>query len=276
MKFDRENLGHRRLLALAIQDFLNQPGAKLSGESKGDGPSLVDELSKKKCAISRGVAARLADLNGTGERGEEYPRQDTASRVAETLESLGYWPAGQEMERSLRRLPAFYNGFQPGAVTLLKELEGTFVTYQFSNRIPSNILIGRLEIGALTPWHYAPATNLIEKSGSSAERILYEGQVWSDNLQNIYMLMRVPHYAFPHFILLEDIVRSKDDGSILAINGTGLGAGRQNHRHLTAMTLIRGPYPEDDQPIAPDHHARLPDKARAYLTMPLRNGPINF
>lgn len=276
MKFDRENLGHRRLLALAIQDFLNQPGAQLSGKSTDKGPVLITELENAGCAISRGVAARLADLNSTGDRGEEYPRQDTASRVAETLEKLGYWPAGSDMERSLRRLPAFFNGFQPGAVALLKEIEGCFVSYQYSNRIPGNILIGRLDIGPLTPWHYAPVTNIIDKTGSTAERISYQGLVWSDNLQNIYMLMRVPQYALPHFILLEDIVRSKDDGSILAINGTGLGAGRQNHRHLTAMTLIKAPYPEgDDNPITQDQYDRLPEKARAYLNTPLKNGPMN-
>lgn len=277
--FERGNHGHRKLLALAIQDYLNQPGATLSGKG---GKSLESKLQGMGVGISRQVLTRLANMNVESTPGDEYPSQAIAAKCAEGLAQLGFWPAGRDMERCLRRVPAFYNGFQIAAVDLLKEIckavdpEQGFVSYQYSSVHPENILIGRFTFGPLTPWHYLDATNTIEKTCSTAPAITYEGVAWSDNLQNLYVQMRVPGYDFPNFILLNDIVRDRNDHRrIVALNGTGLGAGRQHNRHLTSISLSAEPYPEDDSFISPQAQNRMPDHVRKHMTQPLAFGHTN-
>ncbi len=136
----------------------------------------------------------------------------------------------------------------------------TYVSYQYSNMDPSAIIIGRFAFAPFTDLHYAPVTNTIRKTRSTAASITYEGIAWSDASKNIYTFSRVPGYDFPFFTVFNDIARVDGGKSkIVALNGTGLGSARQHNRHLTSITLCNMPYPEDDSPIYPDQHDRLPE-----------------
>jgi hypothetical protein len=281
-RFERDNHGHRKLLALSIQDYLNQPRATLSGDG---GTSLLGKLSALGVGISRGVLTRLSNLNVESRKGDEYPSQAIADATAQALATIGFWPAGDNIERCLRRIPAFYDGFNVPAEEALRDVithaqhgptPGTYVSYQYSSIAPDTILTGTFTFGPMTDWRYAPVTNVITKTCSTASSITYEGIAWSDGLKNIYALMRTPGYDFPFFLVLNDFPRENDGHSkIVAINGTGLGAARQHTRHLTSITLCNTPYPEDDSPIYPDQHHRLPPAAQRHLLAPLAFGHTN-
>ncbi|MBY0226118.1 MAG: hypothetical protein K2Q28_09970 [Hyphomicrobium sp.] len=278
-KFARDNHGHRRLLALAIQDYLRLPGATVSGEG---GKSLVAKLQDLGVGTSKGVLDRLKDERDEALKGADYPSQSTAERIAEGMAKLGFWPAGDDIDRCLHRLPAFFDGFENAAMEAMRDVithagsPATYVSYQYSNMDPSAIIIGRFTFAPFTDLHYAPVTNTIRKTRSTAASITYEGIAWSDASKNIYTFSRVPGYDFPFFTVFNDIARIDGGKSkIVALNGTGLGSARQHNRHLTSITLCNMPYPEDDSPIYSDQHDRLPEAAQNHLLNTLAFGHTN-
>ncbi|MFA5951881.1 MAG: hypothetical protein WC807_16525 [Hyphomicrobium sp.] len=275
MDFNPNIAAHRLLLAESIADFLRTINLPLTSAPRSDGtraPSLQATLAQHGVHIARGNLTRIADLD----QNLDAPAPALSVKIAAVLHQLGFWPPVGNVDRALQRVPPFFDCFDPGANRVLDEISGEFVSYQYSNRNPANILIGKVTIGPRTAWNYAHVTNYIEKTGSSANSIVFSGIGWSDNRQNIYMLLRSELYAFPTFILFDEIERPGRETRIETINGTSLGAARQHHRHLTAITLHRAPYPEDDSPVLPAQRDRLPKPVSTYMLMPLKNGPHNY
>lgn len=275
MDFNPNLAAHRLLLAESISDFLRATNLPLTSAPRQDGstaPSLQSTLAQHGVHIARGNLTRIADHD----QDLLTPPPALCGKIATILHQLGFWPPVGNIDRALQRVPPFFDCFDPGADRILDEVCGEFVSYQYSNRNPANILIGKTTIGPRTAWNYAHVTNYIEKTGSSANSILFSGLGWSDNRQNLYFLLRSELYAFPVFVLLDEIERPGRETRIETINGTSLGAARQHHRHLTAITLHRAAYPEDDSPVLPHQHDRLPAPVRAYMLLPLKNGPHNY
>lgn len=266
---------HRRLLALAISDFLESTGLPLAGEKRKDGTvpsSLQSTLAEKGFHIARGSLGKIADVHNAADTTAPFGSE----RVAAILATLGYWPPLHNAEQALRRLPAFAGAIDSPAVRTMQEVEGRYVSYQYSSRKPGNILIGEATIGPLLPYGGASAQNFIRKTGSSANSTLYAGIAWADNLGNIYMLLRALPALSPTFVVLDETERPGAHSDIETINGTAIGAARQYNRHLTALSLHRAAYPDNDTPIEPDQHDRLPEAVRNYILLPLKNGPSNY
>jgi hypothetical protein len=275
MDFNPNIDAHRLLLAESIADFLRATDLPLTSADRQDGtraPSFQATLAHHGVHIARGNLTKIADFD----QNLDAQAPALSVKIASVLHQLGFWPPVGNVDRALQRVPPFFDCFDPGADRILDEICGEFVSYQYSNRNPANILIGRVTIGPRSAWNYAHATNYIEKTGSSANSIVHTGIVWSDNRQNIYMLLRSELYAFPTFILFDEIERPGRETRIETINGTSLGAARQQHRHLSAITLHRADYPDDDTPVLPTQHDRLPKSVRTYMLLPLKNGPHNY
>lgn len=268
---------HRRLLALSIADYLEKTGQPLASrtapaKNAAPGVSLQSVLAEHGVHIHRSTLAKLADRDYI----ERTAPPVDSHRVAAALGKLGYWPPISDIEASLQRLPAFAGALDTTSLKTLQEIEGSFVCYQYASRRPGTILIGKTTIGPALPLGGALAEIYIRNTGSPANSNLYAGIAWADSLGNIYMLMRAPPSPSPTFILFDEIERPGTLSDIATINGTALGAARQFNRHLSAITLHRADYPDDDSPIEPDQHHRLPEAVRHYILLPLKNGPSNY
>lgn len=266
---------HRHLLAIAIADYLEGTGLPLAGEKRKNGtlpPSLQSTLAERGVHMARGNLGKIADIKKT----PETTPPGGSERVAAVLADLGHWPPIHNTEQALHRLPAFAGAIDSPALRIMQEVEGTYVSYQYSSRKPGSILIGQTTIGPLLPFGGANAQNFIRKTGSSANSNLYSGIAWADSLGNIYMLLRALPATSPTFVVLDEIERPGTLSHIATINGTAIGAARQYNRHLTALSLHRADYPDDDTPIEPAQHDRLPEPVRNYILLPLKNGPSNY
>lgn len=275
MEFNPSLPFHRRLLAVAVGDALEVTGLPLHIHKRPDGtvpPSLHALLAEHGVHMDRNSLHKVADIDRHPD--DPYPR--IAPRIAEALEHLGYWPPIARADLALRRLPAFFGAIDPAATRILRELQGEYVSYQYASRKPGTIVIGRATIGDILPLGGALAENYIAKTPASTNSEIYSGIAWADTLENIYLNFRALPATSPTFIVLDETVRPGPHTQIETLNGTSLGAARQYNRHLSAIAFHRGAYPENDQPIEPDEHDRLPEPVRNYLLLPLKNGPSNY
>lgn len=275
MEFNPSLPFHRRLLAVSIADALETMGLALHIHKRPDGSlprSLHSLLAEHGVHMDRNSLSKVANIHRHPD--DPYPR--IAPRIAQALAELGYWPPISKIQTALARIPSFFGATGADATRFLQEAAGDYVSYQYSSRRPGTIVIGRTTITEELPLGGGLVENFISKNSHSITSELYAGIAWADSLGNLYMLLRSLPATSPTFVLLDEIERKGHSADIETINGTTLGAARQFNRHLTALSLHRAPYPEDDSPIEPDQHDRLPPAVRNYILLPLKNGPSNY
>lgn len=152
--FNSENYGHRLLLAQAMRDYARAPGRTLTGTKGGGESSLLSSLAEAGIAMSKSNLDRIAAAGHPDDR--EKPYGNNARRVAQFLADKGYFPPGQKPDDVFKLLPVFFGGYSEGCASVLRELEGTYRSYQYSEFSPHLATYGELTIRPLTPWNYAP------------------------------------------------------------------------------------------------------------------------
>lgn len=260
--FNDDNYSHRLMLALAVRDYTNTPGQSASGKHEGDRKSLLMELEGAGCATSKSQLDRIVQAPRPEDRGAPYPRN--ARQIALFLERRGYFPPGQDVEKTLKILPLFFDGFASSAPALLRDVAGEYHSYQNSSLDPDIILIGRFSIAPVSEWNFAKVTETIEIKHKSHNTLIYEGVAFSDEEKNLYILMRERNHRHPRFYLFDDCDRPHGS-RIEAIYGTLLGGARLRKRHFSPIALHRAEHERPASEVNRRHPDGLPDPIRRYL-----------
>lgn len=260
--FNDDNYSHRLMLALAVRDYTNTPGQSASGKHEGDRKSLLMELEGAGCATSKSQIDRIVQALRPEDRGAPYPRN--ARQIAAFLEQRGYFPPGQDIDKTLKILPLFFDGFASGAGTLLREVAGEYHTYKYSSIDPEIILIGHLTIAPVSEWNFAKAVETIEIKHKGHNTLIYEGVAFSDEEKNLYLLMRERNHRHPRFYLFDDCDRP-NGSRIEAIYGSLLGGARLRKRHITPIALHRAEHERPPGEVNRRDPAALPAPIRRYL-----------
>lgn len=270
--FNSENYGHRLLLAQAMRDYARAPGRTLSGTKEGSEPSLLAALADAGIAMSKSNLDRIAAAGHPDDR--ERPYGNNARRVAQFLEEKGYFPPGQKPDDAFRLLPLFFGGFSEGGTALLRELEGTYYSYQYSEFASEIITAGELTIGPVTPWNYAIFEENIGNHHMRRDMMMCNGIVFTDDQKNIHMIGREYYRQYPRYYMLEGIDRANGE-DISLITGTLLSAGIHARRHITPIALQRTENKGVFEPQTQAYLTELPEYVGHYLSMVLAPGPRN-
>lgn len=260
--FNDDNYSHRLMLALAVRDYTNTPGQSASGKHEGDRRSLLKELEDAGCATSKSQLDRIVQAPTPADRTLSYPRN--ARNVALYLAQRGYFPPGQDIEKTLKILPLFFDGFASGAPSIMSELAGTYQSYTFSSIDPDVILLGELTIDTITDWNYATSREVIVVSHKGLNTLIYEGVAFSDEEKNLYIVSRERNHRHPRFYLFEDCDRPSG-GRIEIVYGTLLGGARLRKRHSSLIVLNRTMDADKREFVHKSQAHTLPDPVRRYL-----------
>lgn len=265
--FNPESYSHRHLLALAIRDFINTPGHALSSTNVPASHSL-----RHACATSKSQLDRLSRAPNPDDPKTPYARN--ARQVARFLEKRGFFPPGQDIDKTLKILPVFFDGFSSSAPTVLDHLTGEYASYQFSNLNPDAVLVGTLVIEPRTAWNYARVQETIQINNTGLNTLIYEGVAFTDEEKNLYILTRERNHRHPRFYLFDDCHRPAGT-AIETLYGTLLGGARQRKRQLSPIALHRGADPRPSQPVKKPDLSALPKYVRSYLARELKAGAQN-
>lgn len=270
--FNSSDLGHRKLLALAIEDFIDEPGNTVSGSSDENGKALLEELKKQGTPYTKGKIDRLKKARLASKLEGSYPRDPLP--VVKYLSRTGYFPPGRNTENTLKLLPVFFGGISDPATQLLREISGAYTCYQFSNLDPRFIVTSEFQIEKICEWRYAYVREemLIEHNGRS--KLIYEGVAFSDSKRNLYILMREKTSKHPRFYLFDDSDRPEPN-TVETIFGTVLAAARLYNSHLSPVCLYRGNVPAPPKPVSTEDLSSLPRYVAGYLAKPLAPGYSN-
>lgn len=266
--FNNDNYSHRLMLALAVRDYTNTPGQSASGRHEGDRKSLLKELGDAGCATSKSQLDRIVQAPNPADRTLSYPRN--ARSVALFLGQRGYFPPGQDIEKTLKTLPLFFDGFASSAPSIMAELSGTYQSYAISSIDPDVVLLGELTIDAMTDWNYAMTREVIVVSHKGLNTLIYEGVAFSDEEKNLYILSRERNHRHPRFYLFEDCDRPAG-GRIETVYGMLLGGARLRKRHASLIVLDRTMDKAGREFVHRKAAHTLPDPVRRHL---LSNGDL--
>lgn len=266
--FNSENYGHRLLLAQAMRDYARAPGHTLTGADS----SLLGALADAGIAMSKSNLDRIAAAGHPDDRSRPYG--NNARRVAQFLGEKGFFPPGQKPDEVFKLLPLFFGGFSEGGAALLRELEGTYYSYQYSEFTTEVVTIGELTIGPLTPWNFATFKEHIGNIHMRKDMMMCDGVVFTDDQKNVYMIGREYFRQYPRYYMLEGIDRP-DGGEISILSGTLLSAGLHARRHLTPIALRRTEEKGQFVPQEGGLLTELPEYVGHYLSMTLAAGPRN-
>lgn len=260
--FNDDIFSHRLMLALAVRDYTNTPGQSASGKHEGDRKSLLKELEDSGCATSKSQLDRIVQAPSPADRTLSYPRN--ARSVALYLAQRGYFPPGQDIEKTLKILPLFFDGFASGAPGIMAELAGTYQSYTISSIDPDVVLLGELTINHMTDWNYATTREVIVVSHKGLNTLIYEGVAFSDEEKNLYVLSRERNHRHPRFYLFEDCDRPSG-GRIETVYGMLLGGARLRKRHFSHIALNRTMDEAKREFVHKSQAHTLPDSVRRYL-----------
>jgi len=270
--FNSENYGHRLLLAQAMRDYARAPGRTLAGTKDGGEPSLLSALADAGIAMSKSNLDRIAAAGHPDDR--QRPYGNNARRVAQFLEEKGFFPPGQEPDDVFKLLPLFFGGFSESGAALLRELEGTFKSFHYSEFNNDIVAEGQLTIGSPTPWNYAPFEEQVGNAHMRKDMLLCRGIVFADDQKNVYMIGREYFRQYPRFYMFEGIDRP-DGKSIGLVRGTLIGRGLHTKRHLSPIALQRADH--DPHYYGGMHRlSALPEYVGLYLSMTLAHGSENL
>lgn len=269
--FNSENYSHRLLLAQAMRDYAREPGRTLAGTKDGDEPSLLTALADAGVAMSKSNLDRIAAAGHPDDR--QRPYGNNARRVAQFLEEKGHFPPGQKPEDVFKLLPLFFGGFSPNGAALLRELGGTFRSYQFSEFAPDRVTSGEITIGAVTEWNYAPFHEIIGHDHMHENMLRCDGVVFTDEHKNIFMMGREYFRNHPRLYMFEGVDRPNGK-EIGLVYGTLLTAGLHARRHLSPIALQRSAKPYYGEEIY--KFTDLPEYVAHYLSMAMTPGPKNL
>jgi hypothetical protein len=260
--FNEANYGHRLMLALAIRDYTNTPGQSATGRHEGERKSLLKELEDSGCATSKAQIDRIVQSPQPGDRANPYPRN--ARQIALFLKERGYFPPGQDVDKTLKTLPLFFDGFASSAPSIMAELAGTYQSYTISSIDPDVVLLGELSIETLTDWNYARTREVIVVSHKGLNTLIYEGIAFSDEEKNLYILSRERNHRHPRFYLFEDCDRPAGD-RIETVYGTLLGGARLRKRHFSPIVIDRAMDATKREFVPRGDRATLPPQVQRYL-----------
>jgi hypothetical protein len=267
--FNPNDLGHRKLLALAINEFASQPGNTVSGPTKKDGKGLVEELNKRGTPVSK---TQIDRLKKAAPLRETYPPRD-AGVVAQYLQETGYFPPGGDPHKTLEMLPVFFQGFGEASSYRLSKIVGKYVSYQYSNVDPDYIVSGNLTIGTPSVLRYAPVHEEARIKHNGSKMLIYDGIAFLDAYQVIYVLLREKTLQNPRFYLFDDIDGPGQDINMLF--GTILSGARQHASHLSPVCLQRTDEASPYIRIHKSEISKLPEYVARYMSRPLAPGPNN-
>jgi len=267
--FNSENYGHRLLLAQAMRDYAREPGRTLSGTKGGGESSLLSALAEAGIAMSKSNLDRIAAAGQPDDR--DRPYGNNARRVAQFLEEKGYFPPGQKPDDVFKLLPLFFGGFSENGAALLRELEGHFDSFLWSEFNNGIVAVGHITIGPLTPWNYAPFLEEIGNEHMQRDMLDCSGVAFCDDQKNLYLIGREYFRKYPRFYMFEGIDRP-DGKTIGVVRGTVLGGGLHTRRHLSPIALTRS---NSDRNIYGLNVKELPEYVKHYLRMNLAPGPKN-
>ena len=264
--FNSENYGHRLLLAQAMRDYARAPGQTMTGGEA----SLLTALAEAGIAMSKSNLDRIAAAGHPDDRSRPYG--NSARRVAQFLESKGFFPPGQKPDDVFKLLPLFFGGFSENGAALLRELEGHFDSFLWSEFNDKLVAVGHITIGPLTPWNYAPFQEEIGNEHMQRDMLDCSGVAFCDDQKNLYLIGREYFRQYPRFYMFEGIDRP-DGKTIGVIRGTVLGGGLHTRRHLSPIALTRSKY---DRNLSGAHIKVLPEYVAHYLSLNLAPGPKNI
>lgn len=274
MTFDPNSVPQRLHLAEAVRCYIKDNNIPLAFNKKTDGEP-IDCLQTRLKTFKTDQRPNGLHIDRNAIREIASPAHDKAapphaSGVAAFLESQGYWPV--PLHHAMLMLPSYFGALTPGNQRLLQRIEGDYVSYQYSSREPDRILIGHTIIRFANDWGCGLIINTIRTTTTPGVSVSYKGVIFADH-DAVHALMRAegPAGGFPAFMHL-------DPGAAPdVLNGCWLGNARTVQRHLTSITLLNAPYPEDDSPIPPAHRdARLPEIVRRHMLSVLKHGPSNY
>jgi hypothetical protein len=271
--FNSENYGHRLLLAQAMRDYAREPGRTLSGTKEGSEPSLLTALADAGIAMSKSNLDRIAAAGHPDDR--DRPYGNNARRVAQYLEENGYFPPGQKPDDVFKLLPLFFGGFSESSAAVLRELEGHYASYQYSEVSPDLVTAGALEIKAITPWGYAPFEEFIGSFHTHEHSTFYRGVVFVDDQKNIHMIGREESRQMPRLYMFEGVDRP-DGKNISIVYGTLLCSGQNARRHLSPIALYRIEKALRGLGGGDEYLSDTPEYVGHYLSMVLAPGPKNL
>jgi len=278
MRFDRTDMGYRRLLALAIRDYLNNPLNTLDGKKDGKRKTLRtlrDEMSEAGFAVTESTLSRLQFPAPADESGSSYPRD--AKRVAEYLETRDFYPPDRSVADTLKILPIFFGGFIETAAQMLEDAEGVYTVYQVSNRQSDHLIASRLEIGPMTEWRFANVREEVVYWGAGSNALRYAGAAFSDENRTLFILSREERHRYPRLYVMDDCNVPDGSDEIESIYGMVLGGGRRHARHFSPVAFMRGddPLPEELIPIA-SLESSVPRPVAQYFGQEHRPGPGRY
>lgn len=263
--------GHRKLLALAIDEFTRKNGCTQNPTKKNDGTSLLERLAASGTAISEATLDRIKRAPKPDRR-DNYSAEE-AREIALFLGAKGCFPPCQEAEVAFQNLSAFYRGFDAKADSMLDACQGEWVSYSYSNMQANKIISGRLTIGPRSSMNQAPVEETIEVIADGRFTYVYEGTAFSDGRMILYILTKERTLGVPRFYLFDGTARDASN-NIETLLGTSLGAARHHSRHLTSVALYRGPIAPVKAVMA-NNLSKLPKDVAIYLSRELLPGPRN-
>lgn len=248
-------------------DARHEAGAATPGETPSVSTafrlkSLLEELREWGFATSKSQLDRIVQAPHPDNRGASYPHE--ARQVVNFLRTRGYFPPGQDIDKTLKILPLFFDGFASGAPGLMEDVEGEYHTYHYSSSNPDIIVVGHLKIDALTEWNFARVEHTIKATYRKHNTLIYEGIAFSDEERNLYILMREHTHRYPRFFVFDDCDRPNGK-FVEAIYGSLLGAARLRKRHLSPIVLHRAHHPRPPHEITVEQASQLPAPIRRYL-----------
>lgn len=263
MKFRRSDLGHRKLLARAVNDWVNRKGyAEYSTINPEN--SLFHILKEKFGALGK---ATLQTIRHNPES-DNYP--PIINHIAEFMEQGEFFPPGNIAEKTLELLPAFYEGFEGPADRVMNQIDGEYIKYRRSHTKPGFIVGSLINFGRVDDLRFSSVRESIRIDDIEKTTRDFTGIAFADRHQMIIAILREENFRYPKFMMLDDLDRECD--LVDCLRGrmlTGLPPRYGAQARTGAVFLLRKKQNTETLPlglIPETEYKRLPKRVVDFLT----------